>query len=175
MLSKWVLTKEEQDRYINALKNDLLDLRSKAGISQGDLCNILGISRQTYSAIENGRKKMAWPTYLTLIYFFDSMASTRELLRSLPAYPGDLLNRFNEGKSPEMGLFGQTELRDVLKDLDEQAMHSLRTLILVEYARCKKLPGDVVVKAYDGTDFLTVPPDIATEKALQNIRKRKHE
>ena len=173
MLSRWVLTEEERDIYINALKEELAVLRVKAGISQGDLCNIIGVSRQTYSAIENGRKKMMWPTYLTLIYFFDSMASTRDMLRSLPAYPRELLNRFNEGKSPDMGLFGQTDLNDILKDLDDQAMHSLRTMILVEYARCKKLPGDVVVKAYDGIDFLNVSPDVATEKALQNIRKKR--
>ncbi len=172
MLSRWVLTEEERDSYIDALKQELAVLRIKAGISQGDLCNIIGVSRQTYSAIENGRKRMMWSTYLTLIYFFDSMASTRDMLRSLPAYPRELLYRFNEGKSPEIGIFGQTELSDVLKDLDEQAMHSLRTMILVEYARCKKLPGDVVIKAYDGIDFLTVTPDVATEKALQNIRKK---
>ena len=173
MLSRWVLTEEERYRYIAALKEELAVLRVKAGISQGDLCNIIGVSRQTYSAIENGRKKMMWPTYLTLIYFFDSMASTRDMLRSLPAYPKELLYRMNEGKNPDAGLFGQGEFNDILKELDEQARHTLRTMILVEYARCKKLPGDVVVKAYDGIDLMTVPPDIATEKALQNIRNKK--
>ena len=173
MLSRWVLTEEERDKYIYALKDDLAVLRVKAGVSQGDLCNIIGVSRQTYSAIENGRKKMMWPTYLTLIYFFDSIAATREMLRSMPAYPRDLLYRMNEGKNPDAGLFGQSELNDILKELDDQAMHSLRTMILVEYARCKKLPGDVVVKAFDGIDFLTTPPEVATEVALQNIKNRK--
>lgn len=173
MLSRWVLTEEEREIYINALKEELAVLRVKAGISQGELSNIIGVSRQTYSAIENGRKKMMWPTYLTLIYFFDSMSTTRDMLRSLPAYPRELLNRFNEGKGLESRLFGQNELNDILKDLDEQAMHSLRTMILVEYARCKKLSGDVVVKAYDGINFLTASPDMATEKALQNIKNKR--
>lgn len=175
MLSRWVLTEEEQDSYIVALSEELAVLRVKAGISQGELSNIIGVSRQTYSAIENGRKKMMWPTYLTLIYFFDSLSTTRNMLRNMSAYPSELINRFNDGKNPENRLFGQNELNDILKDLDDQAMHTLRTMILVEYARCKKLPGDVVVKAYDGIDFFKVSPDVATEKALQNIRNKYHE
>ena len=173
MLSRWILTEEERDKYIDALIENLAMLRVKAGISQIELCNIIGVSRQTYSAIETRRKRMMWPTYLTLIYFFDSLTETREVLRSLSAYPGDLLYRMNEGKSPEPGVFGQSDLNNILKELDDQAMHSLRTMILVEYARCKKLPGDAVVKAYSGLDFMESAPDAATEKALQNIKKKK--
>ena len=172
MLSRWVLTEEERDKYIDALKDDLAVLRVKSDVSQGDLANIIGVSRQTYSAIENGRKKMMWPTYLTLIYFFDSLASTREMLRKMPGYPKELLYRMNEGKSPDAELFGQGELNDILKELDDQALHTLRTMILVEYARCKKLPGDIVVKAFDGINFLSTPPEVATEIALQNIRNK---
>lgn len=173
MLSRWVLTEEERDKYINALKDDLAVLRVRSGASQAELSNIIGVSRQTYSAIENGRKKMMWPTYLALVYFYDSLAATREMLRSLPGYPGELLYRMNEGKSPDVGLFGQRELNEILKDLDEQAMHTLRTMILVEYARCKKLPGDIVVKAYDGIELMAAAPDAATEKALHNIRNKR--
>ena len=113
-----------------------------------------------------------WPTYLTLIYFFDSLASTREMLRKMPGYPKELLYRMNEGKSPDAELFGQGELNDILKELDDQALHTLRTMILVEYARCKKLPGDIVVKAFDGINFLSTPPEVATEIALQNIKNK---
>ena len=173
MQSRWVLTEEERDRYIDALSDNLAILRVKAGISQIELCNVIGISRQTYSAIETGRKRMMWPTYLALVYFFDSLTETRELLRGLPAYPQDLLYRINEGRNPERGMFGQSDLNDILKDLDDQAMHSLRTMILVEYARCKKLPGDAVVKAYGGVDFLESAPDAATEMALRNIKNRR--
>ena len=173
MLSRWVLTEEERDKYIDALTEELTVLRVKVGISQSDLCNMIGVSRQTYSAIENSRKRMTWPTYLSLVYFYDSMSATRDMLRSSPAYPKELLYRLNDGKSPEAGLFGQTDLNDILKELDDQAMHSLRTMILVEYARCKKLPGDVVVKAYEGVNFMEAAPDAATETALQNIRNRK--
>ena len=173
MLSRWSLTEEERNQYIDALKDYLAVLREKAGISQSDLCNIIGVSRQTYSAIETGRKRMMWPTYLTLIFFFDSVGATREMLRSSKAYPQEVILRLNEGRSPDHGIFGQNELNNIIKELDDQALHSLRTMILVEYARCKRLTGDTVVKAYDGMDFLSKGPDAATEMALQNIRRKK--
>ena len=173
MLARWILTEEERDKYITALHDNLAVLRVKAGISQVDLCNIIGVSRQTYSAIETKRKRMMWPTYLALIYFFDSISETREILRGLPAYPQELMIRFNDGKNLEPGLFGQNDLNDVIRELDDQALHSLRTMILVEYARCKKLPGDIVVKAYDGVEFFDTVQDAALETALRNIKNRK--
>ena len=173
MTSRWVLTEDERNRYIDVLKEYLPALRVKADISQAELCGVIGVSRQTYSAIETGKKKMMWPTYLALIFFFDSISATREMLRSSSAYPQDLLLRLNEGRSPEPGMFGQSDLNNILKELDDQAMHTLRTMILVEYARCKKLSGDAVVKEYDGINFLNAHPDAATEMALKNIRSKR--
>ena len=173
MTSRWELTEEERNHYINVLKEYLPALRVKADISQTELCSIIGVSRQTYSAIETGKKKMMWPTYLALILFFDSISETREMLRGSSAYPKDILSRLNQGRSLEPGMFEQSDLNNILKELDDQAMHTLRTMILVEYARCKKLSGDTVVKAYDGIDFLNAFPDAATERALKNIRRKR--
>ena len=174
MQSKWVLTQEERDTYINALKEDLPMLRAKAGISQVELCNIIGLSRQSYSSIESGKNKMTWTTFLSLILFFDNNLSTREVLRNLKGYPEGLFRRINEGKRPDEGLFGSGEMQEIMSQLDDQALHTLRTMILVEYARCKKIPGDIVVKSFDGVDFFTTPADLETETALKNIQKRKY-
>ena len=174
--TKWILTAEEKQKYIDALTPELSTLRAKAGISQGELCEMLGLSRQTISAIECGRKQMTWTTYLSLILFFDCNMATRDLLRHLPAYPEGMFLRINDGRPLDGGLLEQTggELRDILKELDDQALHALKTMILVEYARCKKIPGDVVIKAFDGINLIEDKADISTELALKNIRgKRK--
>lgn len=172
MLSRWVLTQEERDEYTSALWADLPMLRAKAGISQMELCNIIGLSRQSYSSIESGKKKMAWTTYLSLILFFDSNLATRDTLRSLKGYPEKIFRRINEGRSPDDSVLDLGELSGILKELDDQALHTLRTMILVEYARCKNVPGDIVVKSFDGVDFFHAVPAIETEQALKNIQSR---
>ena len=162
-LSRWILTEEEQNRYISAL------------VAQGELCNLIGISRQTYSALEGRRRPMTWSNYLSLILFFDNNVDTREMLRNLPAYPKELFLRMNEGRHPDQTLLGQSasELNDILKELDDQARHALKTMLLVEYARCKKIPGDIVIKAFDGINLTGTTTNAATEQALRNIRSRK--
>lgn len=174
---RWAITADEQKKYIDALAEELAPLRAKARISQIDLCALIGISRQTYSAIELKKRTMMWSTYLSLILFFDYNLETREMLRKLPCYPGELFLRMNEGKSPDQTLLGQSagELNDILKDLDDQARHSLKTMLLVEYARCKKIPGDVVIRAFDGLDLSGTRPDFAAEQALKNIRQKKRD
>lgn len=176
-LIRWSLTEEEQLKYIHALADELAPLRAKAGISQIDLCRLIGISRQTYSAIEGRRKDMTWPTYLSLILFFDHNLDTREMLRKLPAYPGELFLRINKGKNPEQTLMGQTagDLDSILQELDDQARHALKTMLLVEYARCRKIPGEVVVKAFDGLSLAGTNQDLAAEHALRSIRKKQAE
>ncbi len=173
--NKWILTTEERTEYIEALTAELAPLRAKAGISQGELSNMIGVSRQTYSAIEGRKKPMSWSTYLSLVLFFDYNITTRDMLRALPAFPEHLINRMNEGKSMEQGILNQAggELNEILKELDDQARHTIKTMLLVEYARCKNIPGDVVVKAFDGLDLSGNSADAPTEAALRNIRKRK--
>ena len=97
------------------------------------------------------------------------------MLRNSAAYPGEIFLRMNEGKSPDNTLLGQSanELNEILKDLDDQARHALKTMLLVEYARCKKLPGDFVIKAFDGVNLTAVSTDTATEQALRNIRSQR--
>lgn len=45
----------DKDKLIEILTDELPVLRAKIGISQGDISNIIGISRQTYNAIETKR------------------------------------------------------------------------------------------------------------------------
>lgn len=43
-------------KLIKVLTEELPVLRAKIGISQGELSNIIGVSRQTYSAIETKKQ-----------------------------------------------------------------------------------------------------------------------
>lgn len=95
--SKWMLTDAEKDSFIDMMTPNLILLRTKAEISQDEIAGIVGISRQTYSAIERKIRKMSWTTYLSLLFFYDYNQKTHQLLRSLAVFPDELIQRFNEG------------------------------------------------------------------------------
>ena len=58
---------------------------------------------------------MMWPTYLALVFLFDSVAETQEMLRNSSAYPQNLLLRLNEGRSPEPEMFEHGDLNNILR------------------------------------------------------------
>lgn len=57
----------EKPQGIDILTEELPLLRAKLGISQENLCEIVGISRQTYSGIETKKKKMSWNIFLSML------------------------------------------------------------------------------------------------------------
>lgn len=99
---RWDLSRRQKDEYVENLSFKLAALRAQANISQEDLANIIGISRQTYYAIENGKRTMSWNTYIGLLFFFDSLAKTAQMLRTLGAYPVELIEQFNNDPTGEV-------------------------------------------------------------------------
>lgn len=172
---KWIITDEEREKYINALVDELPSLRAKAGVPQDELARIIGVSRQTYGDVERKVRPMSWSTFLSLILFFDSHKTTHSLLRSLPAFPYDLWMRFNDGTAVgEINVYkliGMNE-EDMMSKLDEQALYTIRTVLMVEYARCTKLSSEAVVKSFDGKLFNRdlSAKDIQIRETLKRIR-----
>jgi DNA-binding XRE family transcriptional regulator len=142
-VSKWLLTDAEKDEFIATLTPNLPALRTQAEISQEELANLIGISRQTYSAIERKVRRMAWSTYLSLVLFFDHNQKTHKMLRMLSLFPTELITRFNDGVDYSSyaisSIFGN-RAEDILEVLDDQAKQLINSMIMVEYARCTKLP-----------------------------------
>lgn len=167
---RWVLTDEEKDHFITILTPNLSLLRKRADISQEELANLIGVSRQTYSAIERKIRKMSWGTYLALVMFFEHNETTGKLMRKLSLFPTDLVMRFNEGgDSSGFGLgdvLGDGTL-DIMEELDEQALQTIRQTAMLEYARCTRLPSDEVVKSFNG---LTPAQETATDRELRAMR-----
>lgn len=90
------MSKDEKEifksEYIVKLTESLSMLRAKAGVTQEDVADRIGIARQTYSAIECGRKSMSWNTFMSLILFFKENAQTKEVVRLLNIYTRELEN-----------------------------------------------------------------------------------
>ena len=85
--SKWLLTDREKNDFIETLTPNLTVLRTKAQISQEELANLIGVSRQTYSSIERKVRKMSWSTYLSLVLFYDHNEKTHKMIRQLSIFP----------------------------------------------------------------------------------------
>jgi putative transcriptional regulator len=54
------------------MKNRLRQLRSDADLSQGELGDALGVSRQTINSIENGRYLPSLPLAIAIARYFET-------------------------------------------------------------------------------------------------------
>ena len=82
---------------------ELPTLRAKVGISQEDIANTIGISRQTYGAYENGDRLMPWSIYLTLLFYFDYIPATHRFIRILELFPTEFDECWLTAKMSEQG------------------------------------------------------------------------
>ena len=71
---------------INTMVTELPVLRARIGASQADISEKVGISRQTYNAIENGKKKLSWTVFLALFAVFSSDERTLKMLDSIDIF-----------------------------------------------------------------------------------------
>jgi len=62
------------------------------------------------------------------------------MIRQLTIFPQELIMRFNDGldySNPELSLLLGGESQIIVDQLDEKAKTAIRTVALMEYARCK--------------------------------------
>lgn len=171
---KWNLSEEEKGKFIANLTAEIPALRAKLGISQGDLAKLIGISRQTLSAIERDERDMSWDTYLSMLFFFDYNKLTHQTIRDIDIFPSQILRRFNDGDEVEkVGLESIVDdtLIDIFDKLDDQAMSTLKTTLLVEYARCSQLPIEEVMRVFNS---IKLEKPKRAEVGVKRGRKRKN-
>jgi len=177
-MNNWIISDIEKSECIDKLANELITLRAKAGIQQEELAKIIGVSRQTYGEIERKSKVMSWGTYLSLIFFFDQNRKTHQLLRQTGVYSEKLLLHMNNGeevKGSDVDSMNGFPVKNILESLDEQGLQSVKTIMMVEYARCKEMSGDAVIKAFDGRRFAQdiTDKEYMAANALKNIKEKK--
>ncbi len=90
---KWTIDDTYKKEYINKLSPKLSAIRTVLDVSQDELAHIIGITRQTYNAIETGRKEMSWSTYLAIIAILFANDQTRRILKEFSLYPKDFVQR----------------------------------------------------------------------------------
>lgn len=132
-LSKWVIPESMQDEYISNLTKMLSGLRDLMGINQSDIAKMIGVSRQTYSAIETGRRKMSWATYLSLVLLFVCDKATSTLFQNSEAFPVRIIEQINSDFSNNGFSFfsrigNAKDITKMMNALDEQGIHAMETV-----------------------------------------------
>jgi DNA-binding XRE family transcriptional regulator len=62
------------------LVNELPVLRARLNLSQEEVADRIGVSRQTYNSIESKRRNMNWNTCIALVTLFAGNEKTRKMM-----------------------------------------------------------------------------------------------
>lgn len=73
----------EKEYYQKLMAEHLPELRKTLGISQSDLADYIGSTRQSISSIENKNRPMMWDTFMSLLLLFISNNDTKKQLDEL--------------------------------------------------------------------------------------------
>lgn len=85
----------DRKAHMQAMAENLPLLRAKLDMNQEDLANMICVTRQTLSAIENRSRDMSWPMFLSLLFLFTQNEKTKDLLPVLGIYTPELAQFFS--------------------------------------------------------------------------------
>ena len=84
----------DRQHYVQLMVENLPTLRARLGLNQAELANMLGITRQTLSAVESGARELTWGNFISLLYVFTQNEETDPLLETLGIYTPELASLF---------------------------------------------------------------------------------
>ena len=80
-----------QDEFIDKMVKCLPVLRASIKISQRELANRIGITRQSMMAIETKKRPLQWSTYLALVLVFQQNENSNGILQHLELFDSEML------------------------------------------------------------------------------------
>ena len=79
------------NEYLERMIKNLPVLRAAAGLTQAQLGEKVGVSRQTIVVIENEKSPLTWSLYLAMVCVFGLYQESLELLNILDIFSADYL------------------------------------------------------------------------------------
>lgn len=77
---------------IERLVHELPILRARLYMTQDEVGEMAGLSRQTYSALETRKRRMTWSNFMALLFVFYYNPVTREEIENKGVFPEELKN-----------------------------------------------------------------------------------
>lgn len=85
----------DREKHLKNMTGNLQMLRAKLGLTQEEICKLIGVSRQTIVQTEKN-SKLSWGNYLSLIFLFTKNKETKELMDFLDIYPKEFDSLFSD-------------------------------------------------------------------------------
>ena len=79
-----------KEKMIENMTDNLPTLRAKASLSQIQLAEMIGVSRQTLVAVENKKRKMSWSIFMSCFLVFHKNPETNLLMEFYEIYTDEL-------------------------------------------------------------------------------------
>lgn len=79
-----------KEKLIDKFIYELPILRARIDLTQDEISEIAGISRQTYSALETRKRKMTWSNFMALLFVFYFNPATKEAVENAGVFPDEL-------------------------------------------------------------------------------------
>ena len=79
-----------REKVLTNMADNLAMLRTKLGLTQVQLANLIGVSRHTIMQVENKKAKLSWNTFLSLLLVFIKNPESDRLLNILEIYTDEL-------------------------------------------------------------------------------------
>lgn len=80
--------------YTRLMAQNLPVLRASLGVTQTELAEMIGVTRQTLSAAESGARPLSWGNFVSLLFVFTQNEQTQRLLETLDIYTEELNSMF---------------------------------------------------------------------------------
>lgn len=84
------ISEQQKAEVINNMTKNLVALRTMLHLTQAQLAEMMGITRQSLVLYETGKRSMTWNTYLSLLLIFTQRQETNNLLSIMGIYPDEL-------------------------------------------------------------------------------------
>ena len=84
------ISEQQKAEVINNMTKNLVALRTMLHLTQAQLAEMMGITRQSLVLYETGKRSMTWNTYLSLLLIFTQRQETNNLLSIMGIYQAEL-------------------------------------------------------------------------------------